>query len=85
MSPPVQYHHSLTPVFLLIGIAGFILSIWLGPWLYQKRPWEMVCVPIVLLVIVVVVMPVSAPVMMVGTFPVLMIDSIIAYRRPQLC
>ncbi|WP_054656336.1 sensor histidine kinase [Secundilactobacillus silagei] len=84
MSPPVQYHHSLTPVFLLIGIAGFILSIWLGPWLYQKRPWEMVCVPIVLLVIVVVVMPVSAPVMMVGTFPVLMIDSIIAYRRPQI-
>lgn len=79
-----QYSHATILALVLLMLGSLIFAIWIGPWLYTKRPWEMVCVPIVLLVIAVIIVPMSAPVIMVGTYPVLMINSIIAYRRPQI-
>lgn len=84
LARPNQFNHAAILIFVLLGTACLIFSIWIGPWLYQKRPWEMICVPIVLLVILVTILPMSAPVIMVGTYPVLMIESLIAYRRPQI-
>ncbi len=80
----IPFNHAAISIFVLFWITGLILSIWIGPWLYQKRPWEMVCVPIILSIIFVTVLPMSAPIIMVGTYPVLLIESIIAYRRPQI-
>lgn len=69
--------------FVAVGIASLIFSIWIGPWLYQRRPWLLICLPTVLMLIYVSVLPMSSPVLMVGTYPILTIESIIAYRRPQ--
>lgn len=81
---PNQFNHAAILTVVLLGTACLIFSIWIGPWLYQKRPWEMICVPIVLLIVLVAILPISAPIIMVGTYPVLMIESLIAYRRPQI-
>lgn len=69
---------------VVISLCGVILAVWIGPWLYQQRPWELICVPIVCVVIAIGIAPVSAPILMVGTYPILTIESIIAFRHPQV-
>lgn len=76
-------HQSLIPFFILLATVCLIATIWFGPKLYQHRRYLLIGCPMLLLLIYIRFMPTSAPVLMIGTYPVFTIESIVAYNNSK--
>lgn len=72
-------HRSVIPFFIILATICLIATIWFGPRIYQHRPALLVGCPMILLLVYIAFMPTSAPVLMIGTYPVFAIESIVAY------
>lgn len=84
----VSVNQSFRPLLIIMAVASIILSIWFGPWLYQRHHWLLTGCPIMLIFIYAGFLSRSMPVIMVGTYPVLMIETMIGYhysRRVMTC
>ncbi|KRK39473.1 sensor histidine kinase [Loigolactobacillus bifermentans] len=79
-----QNAHFLDSLFVIGAVLSIIATIWFNAWLYTKRRWLLIGLPLGLILIYTTLLGHASPVILVGTYPVLMIEAITTYQRSHL-
>jgi NarL family two-component system sensor histidine kinase YdfH len=74
-----RHHGFLDPMVVLTSVFSIIASIWFSPRIYRWHSWLVIGIPMILVSIYTVLFNRGAPVILAGTYPVFMIESIIIY------
>lgn len=82
-----KHLHQNAPMWGSLFVSGAVLSIiatiWFNAWLYQKRRWLLIGLPLGLILIYTTLLIHASPVILVGTYPVLMIEAITTYHQAR--
>lgn len=79
----VKVQYPYRPIWVLLAVATLIGAIWIGPWLYTHHHWLLIGCPMILIWIYAGFLSRSMPVLMVGTYPIFMIESILGYHNSK--
>lgn len=79
--PPAN--HAMMSLLVTVIIFCIICAIWFSPRIFAWHRRLVIGLPVLLLLAYIIMMPASAPVITIGTYPVFTIEAIICYEHPN--